>query len=304
MAAFSFAILFKSAALVASVSLFAVSDGCTFKSDCEVNQVCCDFICVYASSCVRRFCPSDSGCSSGESCCANECVYGSSCVNRSCSYKSDCSSGESCCKSKCVYGSNCAGQSCSSHSDCSSGERCCNSECKDGYHCVGSSCSTDSDCGTLGTCCNGKCQRSDDCINSAAAVIAGAVIGPLAVICAITMCFFYVRRRQRTLSYGRVIEVERAVITATSTTTVANIQSNPPFPGQEIPPSYPYHPPLELHFEHQQHTTNPPPYHPGTMAASKQPPPYTEAPKKVSGGVNAPSPSFSSAAPPPVLQQH
>ncbi|KAL9972167.1 hypothetical protein ACROYT_G018422 [Oculina patagonica] len=303
MSAFSFAIFFKSAALVA-FSLVAVSDGCSLKNDCGVNQVCCEYRCVYASSCVGRYCISDTGCSSGESCCANECVYGSSCVNRSCTrFESDCSRGESCCNSKCVYGSSCVGQSCSSASDCSIDQSCCNSECKNGYHCVGSSCSTDSDCGTLDTCCNGKCQRSyDDCIDFTAAVIAGAVIGPLALICAISMCFFYVRRRQRALSYGRVIEVERAVIPATVTTTVANIQSNPPFPGQEIPPSYPCHPPLELQFERLQHTTNPPAYNSGTTAAREQPPPYTEAPKGGSGGFDAPSTSFSSA--PPVLQQH
>ncbi|KAL9972168.1 hypothetical protein ACROYT_G018423 [Oculina patagonica] len=299
MAAFSFAIFFKSAALVA-FSLVAVSDGCSLKNDCKVNQACCNHGCIYASSCVGQYCFFDSGCSSGETCCTNECVYGSSCVNRSCSYKSDCASGESCCNSKCVYSSSCVGQSCSSASDCSRIESCCNSECKDGYHCVGSSCSLNSDCASGETCCNGKCQHGHDyCFNSTAAVIVCAVIGSLVLI---SICSFYVRRRQRALSYGRMIEVETAVTTATVTTTGANIQSNPPLPGQEIPPSYPYHPPLELHFERQQHTTNPPLYHPGTMAASEQPPPYTEAPKGGSGGVHAPSPSFSSGA--PVLHQH
>ncbi|KAL9972164.1 hypothetical protein ACROYT_G018419 [Oculina patagonica] len=334
MAAFSFAILFKSAALIACL-LVAVSDGCTYKSDCEWHEVCCKSICIYGTSCVGDYCFSDSGCSIGQSCCNSRCVYGSSCVghrcrgyswsddcsigeiccnskcvegsscvNRSCSSDSGCSSGESCCNSECVHGSSCVGQSCSSDSDCSKiEERCCNSECKDGYNCVGSSCSLNSDCGSDETCCKGKCQYSyDDCNNSEAVVIACSVIGSLAFLFAISVFSFYVRRRHIALSYGRMIEVESAVITATVTTTVANIQSNPPFPGQEIPPSYPCHPPLELQFEHQQHTTNPPPYHPGTTAAREQPPPYTEAPKGGSGRFDAPSPSFSSA--PPVLQQH
>ncbi|KAL9972170.1 hypothetical protein ACROYT_G018426 [Oculina patagonica] len=199
-------------------------------------------------------------------------------------------------------GSTCVGQYCSSDSDCSSGESCCNGECKYSSDCFGYSCSSNSDCGSWESCCNGKCQySSDDCIDSTAAVIAGAVIGSLVFICAISMCIFFVHRRQRTIRYGRVIEGQR--VTATTVTTAgANVQSNPPHPGQVIPPSYsyPYYPPLQ--FEHQQHTINPPPYNPGTMAASEQPPPYTEVPQGGSGGVDAPKTSFPSAA--PVLQQH
>ncbi|XP_078370270.1 uncharacterized protein LOC144654023 [Oculina patagonica] len=374
MAAFPFAMLFKYTALVAllAFSLVAVSDGCASKSDCGANQVCCNYRCVYGSSCVNRSCSSDSSCSSGESCCNKKCVYGSSCVGQSCSSDSDftssaescwvydcssgesccrrscvsisncvglycstdddCSSGESCCNSECVYASSCVGQSCSSYSDCSngeiesccsrlclsrstcvgqycssdsdcsSGESCCNGECKYSSDCFGYSCSSNSDCGSWESCCNGKCQySSDDCIDSTAAVIAGAVIGSLVFICAISMCIFFVHRRQRTIRYGRVIEGQR--VTATTVTTAgANVQSNPPHPGQVIPPSYsyPYYPPLQ--FEHQQHTINPPPYNPGTMAASEQPPPYTEVPQGGSGGVDAPKTSFPSAA--PVLQQH
>ncbi|KAL9972169.1 hypothetical protein ACROYT_G018425 [Oculina patagonica] len=156
---------------------------------------------------------------------------------------------------------------------------------------------------------SGKCQNDyDGCDDhgdsSEYAIIGGGVGGSLLlVICPTFLSICYAvrrRRRQRALNYGRVIEVETAIITATITTTVANIQSNPPLPAQEIPPSYPCHPPLDLQFEQQQHTTKPPPYHPGTMAASEQPPPYTEAPQGGSGGVDASSPSFSSA--PPVLQ--
>ncbi|XP_078356216.1 uncharacterized protein LOC144641030 [Oculina patagonica] len=218
MTEFSFAILFRYAAMLIALiafSLLAVSDGCTSKSDCGVfNQVCCSNECVSSSNCIGRYCSSDS--------------------------------------------------------DCSSGESCCNKKCKSGVHCEGSSCSTDSDCGIPAwlNCCNGKCSK-DKCLNS---VLVGSLVGSISLIfIIIIIAYICARRRQRTLRRSR----------ANNVTTTGTVQSNQPHPGQvplsvSYQPGYPHYPPAQ--YEQQQHTTNPPPYNPGTMRASEQPPPsYTEA---------------------------
>ncbi len=279
MAPFSFANLFKYSALVGLIafSLLAVSDGCYYDSDCEVNEVCCNYKCVYGSSCVGQSCYSDSACFSGESCCNGKCLHGSSCVGQSCTYKSDCSSGESCCSRSCVSSSSCDGRQCSSVDDCSRSQSCCNSKCKYG-DCLGSSCSTDSDCGTstVLNCCEGKCEYSYDCSDSTAVII-GSVVGSVVVISMIFVCIVVAYRRQRAL-HGGVIVGQR-----TTVTTTGAIQRNPPHPGQVPPPvsyqpGYPHYPPAQ--YGQQLHTTNPLPYNPGTtgMTVSEQPPPsYTEA---------------------------
>ncbi|KAL9971897.1 hypothetical protein ACROYT_G018118 [Oculina patagonica] len=253
MAAFSLEILYKYAALVALIafSLLAVSDCCYYDSECEVNEVCCN----------------------------HKCLHGSSCVGQSCTYDSRCSSGESCCSSSCVSSSSCDGRHCSSDSDCSRSQTCCNSKCKYGG-CLGFSCSTDSDCAeTWLNCCDGKCTY-DDCADTTAAII-GSIVGSFIFFTMIIACIVFARRRQRALLHGRVIVGQRATAT-TLTTTSANIQSNPPHPGQVPPPvsyqpGYPHYPPAQ--YEQQQlHMTNPSPYNPGTTTAREQPPPsYTEA---------------------------
>jgi len=109
MAAMSFAVSFKYAAMVVLIgfSLAALSDGCTYKGDCETSQVCCDSECVYGASCVGRYCSSDYDCSSGESCCGQSCVSSSSCVGQYCSFDSDCGGWGTCCHGTCqnVYDS-------------------------------------------------------------------------------------------------------------------------------------------------------------------------------------------------------
>ena len=207
-----------------------------------------------------------------------------------CTSKRDCGSSYVCCNNQCVHSSSCVGQSCTFQSDCSSYESCCNNQCKTGFDCIGFSCSIDSDCGNWETCCFGKCQHSyDDCCDSTV-VIMGSIFGSLLLIFLITMCIIVVRRRRRRLPRGRVI-VERR-ITPTITTTRCATQSNPPYMGH-VPPSYqqvyPYYLPPQYG---QPQTINPPPYNPGTMAASEQPPPYTAESQGGSGGVHAPKRSY------------
>ena len=105
MAVLPFAVApFNYAAMVAVIgfSLAAVSDGCTDKGDCEVNQVCCDGECVYGSSCVGRYCSSDFDCPGvAESCCSRKCRYRSDCLGLSCFSSSDCGDIGSCCHGTC-----------------------------------------------------------------------------------------------------------------------------------------------------------------------------------------------------------
>lgn len=270
MAAMFFAVPFKYAAMVALIgfSLAALSDGCTFQSDCEANQVCCHSECVYSSSCVGQYCSYDSDCSDGESCCGQ-------------TYKT------------CVSSSTCVGQYCSSDSDCSIGESCCELTCVSSSSCVGQHCSLDSDCGSWETCCHGTCQYDyDNCVDIAAVVIASSVIGSLAFVCMISMCFFYARRRGRSIQGGVI--VGQRVTASTTTTTRYATQGNPPYQGQ-APPYYSYqqcHPYYPVTQSEQHQTANPPPYNPGTMAGSEQPPPYPTEPNRASGGVHAPINSY------------
>ena len=115
MAVFSLPIIFRYTELAALIALWlvAVSDGCNYKSECEVNQVCCSNNCINGSSCVSPTptegptqmynCWSDSDCSSWESCCSQSCVSGSNCVGQYCSSDTDCSSDEICCYGICQY---------------------------------------------------------------------------------------------------------------------------------------------------------------------------------------------------------
>ncbi|KAL9971895.1 hypothetical protein ACROYT_G018116 [Oculina patagonica] len=257
MAEFSFAILFKYAALVALIAYSSVSDaGCTTKSDCGVYQVCCN----------------------------SACVDGSSCVGQSCSFAVDCASGESCCDYECVHGSSCVGHHCSSYFDCA-GAICCNNKCKYASDCVGSSCSTDYDCGisTL-KCCDEKCSYHSDCSDRNSARIIGSVVGTIFSISMVITCIAYACRHQRTLDHGRVPVRRRA--TATTVTTTGAVQGNPPYPGQ-VPPSVGYQPGYLYYLPPQglqhQHTTNPPPFNPVMKTVNKQPPPsYFEATQQVS----------------------
>lgn len=268
MAAVSLVIPFRYVALFVLItfSFFAVNDGyCQpWTADCESNQVCCNHVCV----------------------------SGSSCVGRSCSSDSQCSTGERCCGSRCTSDSSCAGHFCTSFSDCSRYEGCCNNVCKVDSGCIGYSCSTTSDCGASETCCYGTCQYTyDDCYDSTAVII-GSVVGGVVFISVISLFIFLVCRRRRTRHYGRMIEGQRT--TATTLSTTGAIQSNPPHQGQ-VPPShqqgYPYYPPLQ--YEQPQQATNiPPPYNPGTMPASEQPPPYPGEPQGGSGGVYDPKPFY------------
>ena len=266
MAAASIVISFKHTTLFSLVafSFFTVSSGCTFESDCQFNEVCCN----------------------------SQCMYGSSCENQPCSSDPDCSTGERCCNSQCSADTSCAGHYCSSDSGCSDLESCCNNKCSSGSDCLGASCSTNSDCGNFETCCHGTCQYSyDDCYDTIGVII-GVVSGSLVFISLVSLCIFLACRRQRSLQ-GRVI-VQGQGTTATTVTTTGATQGNPPHQGQ-IPPyyqqGYPYYPPLQ--YEQPQQTMNvPQPYNPGTMAASGQPPPYSAEPQGGSGGVYAPKPSY------------
>ena len=194
--------------VLVAFSFFTVSNGCTSKSECQFNEVCCSF----------------------------RCMYGSSCENQPCSYDSDCSTGERCCNSQCSLGTSCAGHYCSSDSGCSSFESCCNSECIRGSDCVGYSCSTTSDCGNLETCCHGTCKYLYDYCYDTTALIIGATIGSLVFISLVSLGIFLVCRRQRRLQ-GRVI-VPGQETTATTFTTTGATPSNPPHLGQ-APPPYP-----------------------------------------------------------------
>ena len=78
------------------------------------------------------------------------------------------------------------------------------------------------------------------------------------------MCIFFARRRRRTIQ-GRVI-LGQTVTATTATTTRYATQGSPPY--QQGQPYYP----LPQSEQHQ--TANPPPYSPGTMVVSEQPPPY------------------------------
>lgn len=212
-------------------------------------------------------------------------------ISNGCTGKRDCSlSDHVCCNNECVYGSSCIGRYCTFNFDCSSHESCCNNKCKSGSDCIAFSCSIDSDCGNRETCCFGKCQHSyEDCYDSTV-VIMGSIFGSLLLIFLISMCIIVVRRRRRRIHRGRVIVGRR--ITPTITTTRCATQSNPSYRGQ-VPPSYqqiyPYYPPPQYG---QPQTINPPPYNPGTVEASEQPPPYTAESQGGSRGVIAPKRSY------------
>lgn len=261
-------------ALLVAFLLFDVNDGCTNNYGCRAFQVCCNYRCVYRSSCLGQSCSSDSGCSAGESCCSSKCVDGSSCV----------------------------GQYCSSDADCSDLESCCNSKCKPGSDCWGSSCSIDSDCGNGETCCHGTCHYTfEDCNHDSTAAIIGPIIGPVVFISLISLCIVLACRCRRN-HYNRAIAGQGT--TTTTVTTTSAIHSNLPHQGQ-VPQSYqqgyPYYPPLQYQQPQQTVTFNcPPPYSPGPMAVSEQPPPYPAEPQGGSGGVYAPKTSYGAipSAPP------
>ena len=95
------------------------------------------------------------------------------------------------------------------------------------------------------------------------------------------MCIFYARRRRRTIQ-GRVILGQTVTATTATTTTRYATQGIPPY--QQGQPYYP----LPQSEQHQ--TANPPPYSPGTMVVSEQPPPY---PTEHQGEYYVPKTSYS-----------
>ncbi|XP_078342805.1 uncharacterized protein LOC144628559 [Oculina patagonica] len=211
MAAFSFATFFKHTALVALIAFLfvAVSDGCTFKSDCEENQVCCNYGCVDGSNCIGQCCSSDSDCSSWETCCSHSCVVASSCFGRYCSSDSDCSGSESCCSSVCI----------------------------DELDCSGYSCSKDSDCGNKAKhCCDGQCSNKG-CHDTAATI--GIIIG---VICLISMCIVAIGRCLRSGQRGTATTVP----TTGAIQSNPPHQGQVP-PSDSYQQGYPHHPPQQQH---------------------------------------------------------
>lgn len=150
-----------------------------------------------AASDAGRDCLGNNDCASGQSCCNYLCVWESSCVGRDCSRDGQCGTNEHCCQHKCAL----TCDSCSSDSDCGSeaGDLiCCNSACVNWDDCDGSLCSTDADCnggdGDL-SCCGGWCV-DDDCDNYTSLYI-GVMCG--SVVAVLLSVFFYCHRRSRVI---------------------------------------------------------------------------------------------------------
>ena len=209
-------------------------------------------------------------------------------------YSSSCEANQVCCHHQCVTGSDCYHLYCQTDLDCSSGESCCNSQCETGYDCSGFSCSSDSHCSDYEVCCYGICQNAneycDDYQYDPTPEIIGSVCGSLILICLISMCIFFARRRRQAIVRpGRVIVGRRV----TSVTTSRGVpQAHPPYTGQVPAPyqqGYSYYPPPQ----YQQHqTAAPPPYNAGVTSPSQPPPPYNPvyAPQTTYGAVqNDPS---------------
>ena len=212
-------------------SLFKVSEG--WCNDCEDDQVCCNSVCIYASSCL-----------------------GVSCTTGS---YTDCSFGGSCCNNVCVNGSNCLGQTCSYSAECGVAETCCSGKCTSGYDCSGQPCWTNDDCGSINIyCCEGTCGFYDCNPDNTLWVVVGLIFGSVLVIIGISIFVRCIYRRGLRPAYGSVVVGQR-VVPATSA----------PYLGQS-PPSYqqgyPYYPPpqYEQYPAYNEGTTKssepPPPY--------------------------------------------
>lgn len=217
--------------LLFASSLFKVSEG--WCNDCEDDQVCCNFVCI----------------------------YGSSCLGLSCTTGMDCSFGESCCNNVCVNGSNCLGQTCSYSAECGVGETCCNGKCTPGYDCIGQPCWTDADCGSTSNeyyCCGGTCGYNDCNADNTLWVVLGLICGSVLIVIVISIFVRCICHRGLRPAYGSVIVGQR-VVPATSA----------PYLGQS-PPSYqqgyPCYPPpqYEQYPAYNEGTTKssepPPPY--------------------------------------------
>ena len=231
--------------LLFSSSLFKVSEG--WCSGCGDDQVCCNSLCIYGSSCLGFACTTGS-------------------------YMDNCPFGESCCNNVCVNGSDCLGQSCSYSTDCGEGEICCSGKCTFGYDCIGQPCWTDDDCGSIEYCCGGTCGDNDcNDADNTFWVILSLIGGSVLLIIAISVFVRCIYRRGLRPAYGSVIEGQRVVPT-----------TNAPDLGQ-FPPSYqqgyPYYPPPQ----YEQY----PAYNEGTTKSSEPPPPYSDAHETSSGGVSA-----------------
>ena len=211
-------------------SLLKVSEG--WCNDCEDDQVCCNFECIYGSSCLGLYCTTgrdSTGCSLGESCCNNVCVNVSNCLGQSCIYSTECGVGETCCNGKCISG----------------------------YDCSGQPCWTDDDCGST-YCCGGTCGYNDCNADNTLWVVLGLTCGSVLIVIVISIFVRCIYGRGVRPAYGSVI-VGHRVVPAT----------NAPYLGQS-PPSYQqgysYYPPpqYEQYPAYNEGTTKssepPPPY--------------------------------------------
>lgn len=174
--------------LLFASSLFKVSEG--WCNDCEDDQVCCNFVCIYESSC----------------------------LGLSCTTGMDCSFGESCCNNVCVNGSNCLGQTCSYSAECGVGETCCNGKCTPGYDCIGQPCWTDADCGSTSNeyyCCGGTCGYNDCNADNTLWVVLGLICGSVLIVIVISIFVRCICHRGLRPAYGSVIVGQR-VVPATS----------------------------------------------------------------------------------------
>ncbi len=72
--------------------------GCTSDSDCAIDELCRDSICIK----IQQECTSDSDCSSSNKCKNNECVPISQPEEKECTSDDDCASNEECKNNKCI----------------------------------------------------------------------------------------------------------------------------------------------------------------------------------------------------------
>lgn len=266
-----YSVKFMAMISLVALSLISISDGfgCT-EGSCGDGQVCCgDNGCIYASSCLHRYCEKDSDCSKDESCCNNQCENGTSCLGQYCNhYDGDCSRGQSCCSNECRDSPNCVGFPCNSESDCDQWEFCCHGTC------------SAADCFTITP--TASATKPDHQTR----FIIGTVVGSIVFGCLVSFCVHFGICSRKKSSRERTISEQRLTASASAMPTGYPVESNPPDCGQD-PQSYQQECPYHLPYKYEQpQTTNFPPYIPGTTNGSEQPPPYSTAPQEKSGGEN------------------
>ena len=167
---------------------------------------------------------------------------------------------------------------CFDNVDCGLNQVCCNHKCVHGSSCgtPSSGCTSDFDCSGDGCCFNGKC-KADGCGPDTIFIAIGAVFCGLFIIVLIIVCIRAARRRESTVT------IERTVITTTDDSPFHDQVPSSYKQGYPHPPPYHFGQP-QIHY--------PPSYNTGSTTASGQPPPYTTASERRSGGVYAPRPSY------------